>query len=198
MGSKPVNFLLYYAKSKSWSILFIWTSLENPKFSFKHCNPSYITSYRRIPIIFTGKLFGEHEYFFKLMTRWFLSIRIRFFNYLPTWIRNLDIPFQLSYVTGLSQYQDNRALVLRGFAYQAISHLGERCPSVLRQDLELPEHLFHALSTEEAGVRASLQQSLSTLSIAYKGLEGKSCFSKFFETLIISQMISRRYPVLCF
>ena len=69
--------------------------------------------------------------------------------------------------------QDQLALALRGFAYQAISQIGERLPSVIQEDLQLPERLFHALATEAPGVRASLQQSLATLSIAYQGLRGK-------------------------
>ena len=69
--------------------------------------------------------------------------------------------------------QDTISLALRGFAYQALSQLGERIPSVLQDDLEIPEYLFQTLATEAPGVRASLQQSLSTLSSAYAKVEGK-------------------------
>ena len=73
--------------------------------------------------------------------------------------------------------QDAGSLALRGFAYQALSQLGERIPSVLSQDLEIPERLFEMLAVEAPGVRASLQQSLATLSVAYAGVEGDSTYS---------------------
>lgn len=62
---------------------------------------------------------------------------------------------------------------LRGFTYQAIGQLGERVPSLLSQDTDIPRRLFHALAVEPPGVRASLQEALSALSNAFIGAQGQ-------------------------
>jgi len=62
--------------------------------------------------------------------------------------------------------------MLRGFTYQAIGQLGERAPSLVRGDVEVPRQLFHALAVEPPGVRSSLQEALSALSHAFKGISG--------------------------
>ena len=64
------------------------------------------------------------------------------------------------------------SLMLRGFTYQAIGQLGERAPSLVRGDTDVPRQLFHALAVEPPGVRSSLQESLAALSYAYKGISG--------------------------
>lgn len=45
-------------------------------------------------------------------------------------------------------------------------------PSLLKAKPEVPRQLFHALVVEPPGVRASLQEALSALSNAFKGVEG--------------------------
>ena len=64
--------------------------------------------------------------------------------------------------------------MLRGFTYQAIGQLGERAPSLVRGDPDVPRQLFHALAVEPPGVRSSLQEALAALSHAYKGISGNS------------------------
>ena len=86
--------------------------------------------------------------------------------------------------------QDTISLALRCFAYQALSQLGERIPSVLQDDLEIPEYLFQTLATEAPGVRASLQQSLSTLSSAYAKVEGEYSYSRHNKNFYLSSHYS--------
>lgn len=91
--------------------------------------------------------------------------------------------------------QDAGSLALRGFAYQALSQLGERIPSVLSQDLEIPERLFEMLAVEAPGVRASLQQSLATLSAAYAGVEGDRTHS--LDTVLPDLQQNTPFVILC-
>lgn len=64
-------------------------------------------------------------------------------------------------------------LALRGFTYQAMGQLAQRAPELFQQDTDIAAQMFSALSVEPPGVRAALQEALSTLSTAYKGCSGK-------------------------
>lgn len=67
---------------------------------------------------------------------------------------------------------ESSMVTLRGFTYQAIAQLGERVPSALQSDTDVPRRFFHALAVETPGVRANLQEALSALAGAYKGCSG--------------------------
>lgn len=69
-------------------------------------------------------------------------------------------------------------MTLRGFTYQAIAQLGERVPSAMQADTDIPRRFFHALAVESPGVRANLQETLSALPGAYKGCTGLHCFAR--------------------
>ena len=43
---------------------------------------------------------------------------------------------------------------------------------MLQADSDVPRRFFHALAVEAPGVRAGLQEALSALAIAYKGVSG--------------------------
>ena len=67
---------------------------------------------------------------------------------------------------------DAATLALRGFTYQAIGQLAKRTPQLFQQDTDIAAQMFSALSVEPPGVRAALQEAVSTLSSAYKGCSG--------------------------
>jgi proteasome component ECM29 len=64
--------------------------------------------------------------------------------------------------------QDAASSMLRGFTYQAIGQLAQRCGAIFQRDISIAERLFAALSTEPPGTRATLQEAVSTLAVAYK------------------------------
>lgn len=73
---------------------------------------------------------------------------------------------------GSAAGSDAAAVALRGFTYQAIGQLGDRVPKVLQGNLDVPRRFFSALETEAPGIRATLQESLSSLASAYRGVFG--------------------------
>ena len=68
---------------------------------------------------------------------------------------------------------DINSQTLRGFTYQALGMLASRVPEPFREDVDAAAGFFAALSSEPPGVRASLQEAVSTLATAYKGCSGK-------------------------
>lgn len=67
---------------------------------------------------------------------------------------------------------DTASAALRGFTYQAVGQLAARSPELFRTDAAVAARFFRALSTERAGVRASLQEALSALATAQRGCSG--------------------------
>lgn len=67
---------------------------------------------------------------------------------------------------------DTAGLTLRGFTYQALGQLAKRAPELFQQDTDIAAQFFGALSVEPPGVRAALQEAVSTLATAYKGCSG--------------------------
>ena len=67
---------------------------------------------------------------------------------------------------------DAAAAALRGFTYQAVGQLAARAPAVVRGDPSVAARFFGALATEQAGVRAAVAESLSSLAAAYQGCTG--------------------------
>ena len=67
---------------------------------------------------------------------------------------------------------DAASSALRSFMYQAIGQLASRAPALFRLDAAVAARFFRALSTERAGVRASLQEALSALATAHRGCTG--------------------------
>jgi proteasome component ECM29 len=63
-------------------------------------------------------------------------------------------------------------MALRGFTYQAVGQLAARVPGLFRRDAAVAEQFFRALSTERAGVRAALQEAVSSLAIAHQDCTG--------------------------
>lgn len=51
---------------------------------------------------------------------------------------------------------------------QAIGQLAQRSGAIFQKDISIAERLFAALSTEPPGTRATLQEAVSTLAVAYK------------------------------
>lgn len=68
---------------------------------------------------------------------------------------------------------DINSQTLRGFTYQALGMLASRVPEPFRENVDAAAGFFAALSSEPPGVRASLQEAVSTLATAYKGCSGK-------------------------
>lgn len=71
---------------------------------------------------------------------------------------------------------DAASILLRGFAYQAIGQLAARAPQPFQEDTTIARAMFGALATEPPGVRASLQEAVSSLASAYKGCSGVQRF----------------------
>ncbi|DBB07277.1 TPA: hypothetical protein ACH3X3_008782 [Trebouxia sp. C0006] len=67
---------------------------------------------------------------------------------------------------------DTPTLTLRGFTYQAVGQLAKRAPQLFQKDTDIAAQFFSALSVEPPGVRAALQEAVSTLAVAYKGCSG--------------------------
>lgn len=67
---------------------------------------------------------------------------------------------------------DATSAALRGFTYQAVGQLASRAPGLFRRDASIAARFFAALSSEQAGVRAALQESVSSLASAYQGCTG--------------------------
>ena len=67
---------------------------------------------------------------------------------------------------------DTAGLTLRGFTYQALGQLAKRAPELFQKDTDIAAQFFSALSVEPPGVRAALQEAVSTLATAYKGCSG--------------------------
>ena len=67
---------------------------------------------------------------------------------------------------------DTAGLTLRGFTYQALGQLARRAPELFQADTDIAAQFFSALSVEPPGVRAALQEAVSTLATAYKGCSG--------------------------
>ena len=71
-----------------------------------------------------------------------------------------------------SAASDTPTLTLRGFTYQAVGQLAKRAPQLFQKDTDIAAQFFFALSVEPPGVRAALQESVSTLAVAYKDCSG--------------------------
>lgn len=67
---------------------------------------------------------------------------------------------------------DAASTALRSFTYQAIGQLAVRLPGLFRRDAAVAERFFRALSTEKAGVRAALQEAVTSLALAHQGCTG--------------------------
>ncbi|GAB4815511.1 hypothetical protein N2152v2_002557 [Parachlorella kessleri] len=68
--------------------------------------------------------------------------------------------------------QDTVSLTLRGFTYQAIGQLAQCQPQAFAGRTDIAERFFTALASEPAGVRATVQESVSALGGAFKGSQG--------------------------
>ena len=73
-----------------------------------------------------------------------------------------------------SAASDTPTLTLRGFTYQALGQLAKRSPQLFQEDTDIAAQFFSALSVEPPGVRAALQEAVSTLATAYKDCSGMS------------------------
>ena len=71
-----------------------------------------------------------------------------------------------------SASSDTPTLTLRGFTYQAVGQLAKRIPQLFQNNTDIAAQFFSALSVEPPGVRAALQEAVSTLALAYKGCSG--------------------------
>lgn len=71
-----------------------------------------------------------------------------------------------------SAASDTPTLTLRGFTYQALGQLAKRSPQLFQKDTDIAAQFFSALSVEPPGVRAALQEAVSTLATAYKDCSG--------------------------
>ncbi|KAL3147888.1 hypothetical protein ABBQ32_002606 [Trebouxia sp. C0010 RCD-2024] len=71
-----------------------------------------------------------------------------------------------------SAASDTPTLTLRGFTYQALGQLAKRSPQLFQKDSDIAAQFFSALSVEPPGVRAALQEAVSTLASAYKDCSG--------------------------
>ena len=71
-----------------------------------------------------------------------------------------------------SAASDTPTLTLRGFTYQALGQLAKRAPQLFQKDTDIAARFFSALSVEPPGVRAALQEAVSTLATAYKDCSG--------------------------
>ncbi|KAK9810293.1 hypothetical protein WJX72_008148 [[Myrmecia] bisecta] len=69
---------------------------------------------------------------------------------------------------------DNPTLTLRGFTYQAVGQLAQRVPTLFQNDTDIAARFFAALSWEPPGVRASVQEAVSTLATSYTGCTGEA------------------------
>ena len=60
---------------------------------------------------------------------------------------------------------------------QAIGQLAQRSTQIFQSDISIAQRLFGSLSTEPPGTRATLQEAVSTLAVAYKvlPLSGGTC-----------------------
>ena len=85
---------------------------------------------------------------------------------------------------------DNATQRMRGFLYQAIGQLASRAPAPFHEDPEIAARLIAALSAEPAGVRAALQEALSTLATAYKGCPGVHIAGRLKGIEIAAHLIS--------
>lgn len=74
-----------------------------------------------------------------------------------------------------SAASDTPTLTLRGFTYQALGQLAKRSPQLFQKDSDIAAQFFSALSVEPPGVRAALQEAVSTLASAYKDCSGMGC-----------------------
>lgn len=83
---------------------------------------------------------------------------------------------------------DAASILLRGFAYQAIGQLAARAPQPFQEDTTIARAMFGALATEPPGVRASLQEAVSSLASAYKGCSGDA--AHHIELLLFESMAS--------
>ena len=72
---------------------------------------------------------------------------------------------------------DTPTMTLRGFTYQAVGQLAQRTPQLFQNDTDIAAQFFSALSVEPPGVRAALQEAVSTLALAYKGCSGMPSLS---------------------
>lgn len=91
---------------------------------------------------------------------------------------------------------DNAGRALRSFTYQAIGQLAGRSPQLVRSRVDIAVRCFDALSTEPSGVRAAVQEAVSTLAIAYEGCSGApsiipALMSIFIQTCSSKDLSSR-------
>eukprot|EP00873_Tetraselmis_striata_P043262 jgi/Tetstr1/463526/TSEL_008405.t1 len=88
--------------------------------------------------------------------------------------------------------QDAQSSMLRGFTYQAIGQLAQRSGAIFQKDISIAERLFAALSTEPPGTRATLQEAVSTLAVAYKGSTGETAVA--IHDLLLQSIKSAQEP----
>ena len=85
----------------------------------------------------------------------------------------------ISQISAEGASSDTPTLTLRGFTYQAVGQLAKRAPQLFQKDTDIAAQFFSALSVEPPGVRAALQEAVSTLAIAYKGCSGVSTYGAY-------------------
>jgi len=101
-----------------------------------------------------GLEFLERTYHFYKHTK-ATSPSIVYCNYLPA-----EVPL------------DNAGRALRSFTYQAIGQLAARSPALVRSRVDIAVRCFKALASEPSGIRAAVQEAISTLAVAYEGCSG--------------------------
>ena len=67
---------------------------------------------------------------------------------------------------------DAASMLLRGFAYQAVGQLAARAPQPFQANPGIAAQMFAALGSEPPGIRASLQEAVSSMAAAYQGCSG--------------------------
>ncbi|MEW5319235.1 MAG: hypothetical protein WDW38_010400 [Sanguina aurantia] len=65
---------------------------------------------------------------------------------------------------------DQASMTLRGFAYTAVGCLAQRVPTLFHARIDIARSFFAALSDEPPGLRATLQEAVGSLAVAYKDL----------------------------
>ncbi|KAJ0985238.1 hypothetical protein J5N97_003594 [Dioscorea zingiberensis] len=64
---------------------------------------------------------------------------------------------------------DATASGVKSFAFQAIGLLASRLPHLFRDKIDMAVRLFNALKLEDQSIRLTIQESVTSLAIAYKG-----------------------------
>ena len=84
---------------------------------------------------------------------------------------------------------DAASAALRGFTYQAVGQAAVRAPHLFRGDASIAARLFAALASEQAGVRAALQEALSQLASAYRGCSGAGSNCHIFHACTADDLV---------